>query len=124
MSATVISHPAVRTARIPAYCDITTAAPVFKVRVRRHVGLLLAWYSREYTFTGSYAECQQELARADRLNRMLGWWSIPSVLLWNWVALTGISVSRKSLQREAAVRFGHPSTYTGPAALRLVPTDD
>ncbi|BBZ34056.1 hypothetical protein [Mycolicibacterium confluentis] len=90
-----------------------TTQPVFEVHITKHVGLLLVWFTRTYTFRGTYAQCGAELARAQRQNKLLGWWSIPS-LFWNAIALAGNSAAAKSLARDAAVAFGHPSAMRGP----------
>jgi len=66
---------------------------------------------------GSYAQFQAALTDAQRHNLTFGWWSIASVLLWNWIALATNSSARKALQRQAAQAFGHPSAFTGAPAV-------
>jgi hypothetical protein len=87
--------------------------PVFQVRLMKHVGLAIAWYNRSYTVTGNYAQCQAAVTDAQHHNLAFGWWSIASVLLWNWIALATNASARKTLQRQAAQAFGHPSAFTG-----------
>lgn len=83
--------------------------PLFRVRITKHVGLLIAWYNTTTTVTGTYAQCQAAITDAQRHNLAVGWWSIASLLAWNWIALATNASARKTLQRQAAQAFGHPS---------------
>lgn len=75
--------------------------PLFQVAVHTHIGMLLAWHSREAKFTGTYEQCLAELKRAQLQNLLIGWWSITSIVLWNWMALFMNAASRRSLRRQA-----------------------
>ena len=62
-------------------------ARVFQVRLKRHIGLLIAFQQRSYTFTGTLEECERAYRGAQIFNLTAGWWSITSVFLFNWIAL-------------------------------------
>lgn len=73
--------------------------PVFRVTVTKHTGALFLWFNQRQTITGSYAQCDAAITRAQQHNLIFGWWSFLSVLL-NPIALLSNSSARKSLQQQ------------------------
>ncbi|WP_374023299.1 hypothetical protein [Mycobacterium sp. HNNTM2301] len=85
--------------------------PLFAVRVRKHTGAVILMFNQTYTVTGTLAQCEAALDNALLHNLLAGWWSVASVLIWNWVTLLENHNARKHLRRQAAAR-----AYTAPAA--------
>jgi hypothetical protein len=75
---------------------------VFQVRPMKHTGLLLVWYNQRSAVTGTYAQCLAAINAAQRYNRVVGWWSVASLFLWNWIALGANRSERKRLGQQAA----------------------
>ena len=75
--------------------------PVFQVRVTKHTGLAIAWYNQRYTVTGTLQQCEAAISQAQQHNLLAGWWSLASVLVWNWVALLENHSARKALRHQA-----------------------
>jgi len=73
----------------------------YSVVVRRHTGLLIFWLTKWRTFTGSLAQLEEELRRAQRHNWILGWWSWFSWLL-NLLAIRHNNKARRELRRLVA----------------------
>lgn len=76
--------------------------PIFRVCITKHTGLVMLSLNQSYTFTGTFAQCEAELRGALLHNLLAGWWSIASVIAWNWVALLENHNARKALRRQAA----------------------
>ncbi|KEP42284.1 hypothetical protein MKSMC1_25760 [Mycobacterium kansasii] len=82
--------------------------------------------NQTYTVTGTFAECEAALRGALVHNLLLGWWSLASLLIWNWVALVENHSARTTLRRQAAqahtaptqARWQRPSTVTDPQGFR------
>lgn len=77
--------------------------PVFRVCVTKHTGLALAFLNEKYAFTGTLAQCEAVIRDAQRHNLVAGWWSMASLLIWNWVALHQNHTARNLLRRQAAM---------------------
>lgn len=86
-----------------------TGQPMFQIALVQHSGLVLTWFTAEYTLTGSYRDRLAALDVAQRHNRLAGWWSPASLLRPNRAALAANTAAGKTLAREAARAFGHPS---------------
>ncbi|OBG68051.1 hypothetical protein A5703_11385 [Mycobacterium sp. E188] len=83
---------------------------MYAVRIRKHTGAVVLMFNQAYTVTGTLAQCEAALDNALLHNLLAGWWSLASVLVWNWVALLENHNARKHLRRQAAAR-----AYTAPA---------
>ena len=68
----------------------------------RHTGLVIAWYNRRFTVTGTFAQCEAAIKSAQVHNLAVGWWSFASVILWNWIAIVTNIRERKRLRQSAA----------------------
>ncbi|WP_219811738.1 hypothetical protein, partial [Mycobacterium marinum] len=78
--------------------------PLFQVQVSRHTGLLVAYFTQSYTVTGTLDHCEAAIRDAQRHNLTMGWWSITSVLVMNWIALLDNRKARNTLRRQAGQR--------------------
>ncbi|WP_161807994.1 hypothetical protein, partial [Mycobacterium intracellulare] len=90
---------------------------LFQVRIRKHTGAVILMFNQSYTVTGTFAQCEAALHNALLHNLLAGWWSVASVLIWNWVALLENHSARKHLHRQAAEAAGwrQPTAPPGPA---------
>lgn len=78
---------------------------LFQVRIRKHTGAIILMFNQTYTITGTFAQCEAALRNALLHNLLAGWWSIASVLIWNWVAILDNHSARKHLHRQAAQAY-------------------
>jgi hypothetical protein len=76
------------------------AEPIFQVTITKHGGALVFWYNQRRTVTGSYAQCDDAISKAQVHNLLLGWWSFAS-LIWNPISLWRNTSARKALQQQA-----------------------
>lgn len=77
------------------------AEPYFQVRVMKHTGIVLFWLNQYSTVTGTFAQCDAAIRQARDYCIGAGWWSLPSIVLWNWIALSHNSSARRTLYQEA-----------------------
>ncbi len=75
--------------------------PIFQVTTMSHIGALIVWFNQHRTVQGTYAQCDAALRSAQTQNLIVGWWSLLSILILNWVALIHNSQSRKKLNQDA-----------------------
>ncbi len=87
--------------------------PVFQVRPIKLTGKLIAWYNRRVTVTGTLAECEAAIKSAQVHNLVAGWWSLGSVILWNWIAIVTTARERKRLHQSAAQTEAAARHWTG-----------
>lgn len=92
--------------------------PLFTVRIRKHAGLAILMLNQRYTVTGTLAQCEAALRDALVHNLALGWWSVSSLLVCNWLALFENHRARVLLRRQAA----QANTAPHPAAWPTPPT--
>jgi hypothetical protein len=74
----------------------------------KHTGLVVLFLNERYTVTGTFAQCEAAIRAAQQHNLLAGWWSMTSILVWNWIALTGNNSARKILHRQAAQAYQAP----------------
>jgi hypothetical protein len=86
----------------PASPFRATGEPIFTVHLRKHTGLMLVWLSQSYSVTGTFHQCEAAIKDAQRHNLTLGWWSVASIVLWNWIALGENANARKALRHNAS----------------------
>jgi hypothetical protein len=77
-----------------------THGPLFRVRVTKHTGLVIAYYAQSYTVTGTFEQCEAAIRQAQLHNLLAGWWSFWSLAVMNWVALLENRGARKTLRRQ------------------------
>ncbi|WP_197503926.1 hypothetical protein [Mycobacterium sp. 852014-50255_SCH5639931] len=92
--------------------------PLFQVRIRKHTGAIILMFNQTYTVTGTFAQCEAALHDALLHNLLAGWWSMASILGWNWFALLENHNARKNLRRQAAQAYAaaRPAPWTQSAA--------
>jgi hypothetical protein len=61
--------------------------PLFQIGLYRHTGVLIAFFTRGYAFTGTLAQCEKAYRDAQLYNLLAGWWSLASIVALNWIAL-------------------------------------
>lgn len=59
--------------------------------------------------TGTYAQCDAAIDDAQTHCLAAGWWSIASLLVWNWIAISTNSGARKRLRAQAQAYAAHAS---------------
>lgn len=74
--------------------------PIFQVTTMRHTGALVFWFNQRHVITGTYAQCQTALRSAQIHNVALGWWSLLSILMMNWIAISSNLIARKKLNSD------------------------
>ena len=88
-------------------------APIYEVRVVKHTGMVIAWWQQTYTVRGSYDQCLRAIREAQNMNLLLGWWSILSLVLFNWVAIfqnvAALVAHKRQVQAVQAYWASHPS---------------
>lgn len=53
----------------------------------KHTGMLIWWQQSTTTHTGTFEELTTAYTRAQTHNLLAGWWSISSVIAFNWWAI-------------------------------------
>ncbi|MGD1172240.1 hypothetical protein ACKUVQ_03580 [Mycobacterium seoulense] len=108
-------HPAYRQPYAPWQANYPSPPgnqPLFRVRIRKHTGAVVLVFNQTYTVTGTFAQCEAALHDALLHNLLAGWWSVASILGWNWIALLENHTARRNLRRQAAqahaTRVGTP----------------
>jgi hypothetical protein len=89
--------------------------PLYQVTVTRHTGLLIMWWNQRNTITGTYAQCEAAIDDARTYCLIAGWWSLASLLVWNWVSLVQNASARRSLRQLVAQGRAQPGLYPPPA---------
>ncbi len=83
--------------------------PLFQMRLTEHTGMVLMWSQRSYTVVGTIEQCEAYFQRAQSHCLGAGWWSIASVLLFNWLALSSNRRAIKSARTQwSALAHGYP----------------
>ena len=79
----------------------SAAAKQYHLRIIQHTGMLLAWHQSTRQYVGTYEQCLAEYEKAQRHNLLFGWWSIASILFFNWYALIANSRAAGQLRQIA-----------------------
>ncbi|HEY9303782.1 MAG TPA: hypothetical protein VIO95_05785 [Mycobacterium sp.] len=67
----------------------------------KHTGMLVLWQNRTYRVSGTLAECERAYRSAQIHNLTLGWWSLTSAVLVNWISLVSNALAIGKLRRIA-----------------------
>lgn len=68
----------------------------YYIRLIKHTGALILWHQHSFAVSGTLQECEAAYRSAQIYNLTLGWWSMFSLLLMNWIALfSNMSAIRK-----------------------------
>ncbi|WP_041298855.1 MULTISPECIES: DUF2510 domain-containing protein [Mycobacterium ulcerans group] len=76
----------------------------YYLKLIKHTGALIFWQQRSYSVYGTLPECEAAYRSAQTYNLLAGWWSLLSLLLFNWIAL--ISNANAMRQLRNAVNSG------------------
>ena len=71
------------------------------MRLTEHTGALILWSQRHYTVVGTIEECEAAYRRAQNHCLGAGWWSIASLILFNWIAISGNRSAIRAVRRQA-----------------------
>lgn len=99
--------------------------PMFRVTTMSHIGALVFWYNQRRVVRGTYEQCDAALRSAQTQNFIVGWWSLLSILLLNWIALLHNSAARRQLKRdvqqaEAYAQWWHRCIGSGHKPTEIV----
>lgn len=61
--------------------------PLFEIRLLKHTGALIFWQQQTIRHTGNLQQCEQAYKDAQTHCLLLGWWSLASLVIFNWIAL-------------------------------------
>jgi hypothetical protein len=61
--------------------------PVFDITLLTHTGAVILWHQQTRRHVGSLAQCERLYRSAQTHCLVAGWWSLLSVLVFNWIAL-------------------------------------
>jgi hypothetical protein len=78
----------------------SVAGPL-QISLVKHTGMLVLWHNRTYRVYGTLAECERAYRSAQIYNLTLGWWSLTSAMLVNWVSLVRNALAIRKLRRIA-----------------------
>jgi hypothetical protein len=73
----------------------------YKVETAKHTGMLVLYLNQQSAFTGTYEQCRAQIKRSLIHCVVLGWWSILSLVFFNWLAIAQNLAALKYLNREA-----------------------
>jgi len=88
----------------------------FSLRLTEHIGAVVMFQQRTYTFTGTLEQCERAYRSAQTHNLLAGWWSVLSLLAMNWAALISNWTAIRQVRRLAEQPFA-----AGYAPIRPVP---
>nr|WP_241011091.1 DUF2510 domain-containing protein [Mycobacterium gordonae] len=60
---------------------------MFEIRLLKHTGALIFWQQQTVRHTGNLQQCEQAYKDAQTHCLLLGWWSLASLVIFNWIAL-------------------------------------
>lgn len=95
-----------------------TPTAVFYLKLRKHTGMVLLFQQQTYTIAGTVEQCQAAYRDAQIHNLAAGWWSLASVLFWNWFALIANARAMNDVRTMAKQGRG---TYVDVPARPAVP---
>jgi hypothetical protein len=78
----------------------------YAIRLNTHTGMLVLWSSKSYNFQGTYEQCVEAYKKAQRHNKLWGWWSGLSPFL----NLMAMNKNKKSLAELEALHAPNPAT--------------
>ena len=73
----------------------------FQIKLSKHTGAAIVFVRQSYVVTGTFEDCEKAYRQAQLHNLTLGWWSLFSVLLFNWISIFS-NVAAMSQLRKAA----------------------
>lgn len=73
----------------------------FSLPLTEHIGAVVMFQQRTYTFTGTLEQCERAYRSAQTHNLLAGWWSVLSLLAMNWAALISNWTAIRQVRRLA-----------------------
>ncbi len=73
----------------------------YTARFIKHTGMLILWQQSTATSRGSFEQIAADYRSAQQHCLLAGWWSISSILAFNWYALIKNAVVFGKVKREA-----------------------
>ncbi len=77
--------------------------PIFEASFVKHTGALILWQQNTTHYRGTFEQITEAYRKTQNHNYAAGWWSIASILVWNWVAIIGNSRRYKKVKQAAGV---------------------
>jgi hypothetical protein len=89
----------------------------FSLPLTEHIGAVIMFAQRTYTFTGTLEQCERAYRSAQTHNLLAGWWSVLSLLAMNWAALISNWTAIRQVRRQAEqpTATGHTPAPRVPA---------
>ena len=82
-----MSYPQHQADTGPGYPNPQNTGDRYYIRLIKHTGALILWHQHSFAVSGTLQECEAAYRSAQIYNLALGWWSMFSLLLMNWIAL-------------------------------------
>lgn len=60
---------------------------LFQIGLLKHTGAVIFWQQQTVRYTGTLQQCEQAYRDAQTHCLLLGWWSVGSLFVLNWIAL-------------------------------------
>jgi len=73
----------------------------YQASFTKHTGMLLAWQQSRQTVTGNFEQVEQAYKSAQTHNLTVGWWSISSIIAFNWIAIFGNMIAFNKVKKAA-----------------------
>lgn len=77
--------------------------PIFEASFVKHTGALILWQQNTTHYRGTFEQITEAYRKTQNHNYAAGWWSIASILVWNWVAIIGNSRRYKKVKQAAGI---------------------
>lgn len=90
--------------------------PLFQINLIKHTGLVLAWQQQTVRYSGTLEQCELYYKEAQQHCLLAGWWSLASVILFNWIAIfsnMGAIKRVRNLARNPEAMAGQQAGFAG-----------
>ena len=77
---------------------------IYEASFVKHTGALILWQQNTTHYRGTFEQITEAYRKTQNHNYAAGWWSIASILVWNWVAIIGNSRRYKKVKEAAGVQ--------------------
>lgn len=67
----------------------------------KHTGMLILWTTQTQRHYGTFEQITQAYKSAQGHNLAAGWWSVASILFWNWFSLIRNAVAYGKVKKAA-----------------------
>lgn len=83
------------------YPQPAPAGPLFQISLLQHTGALIFWQQKTIRFSGTLEQCEQAYRSAQQHCLLVGWWSVASAFLFNWIAIFSNMSAIKRVRNQA-----------------------